>query len=396
MGSASTLSSESVALGLEIQSSLNPIQSTLRLDLRLPTELLLDILALSLPAAVPTSSFAPPCRELLGHLISLAPVCPLFLAFARKKLLRHPIVSTSAQADSLLQTLARVGGDARRLSVAAPKAGSQAVSAAQLVSLLEACPTVERVEAEELEDESDDDLDGGALPRELWHLSTCRTSKGADLHCTVESTAYCILPRALFNAIINSHEPVAARPSLPRLTVCLRNLRHLSLHSSSPLPSSSALESLLSPKRLPSLQHLSLDRFPSTVGLRELAPSLRSIRGSYFAPDLDLVSCRAVCYTGSLCRTSYNLPPSTQTLYLPAMGKCSSVPWIVSEVLGCAELKELHVLKLGVEGSAVRQACKDRQVRLVEIDLAEQGERGTHGGAYWDKLVREMDAAVNS
>lgn len=155
-----------------------------RPDLRLPTELLLHILALVAAPRQPTPNSADPARPSsapppapspaqASALLTLAPACPLFLDFARAELLRHAAISTAEQADGLLRFLEADGTGGRGqgvrgLTVRAPRRGGGAVKGAQVVKLLEICTRVEEVRIEALKDEREEYTDGGAFPSELF------------------------------------------------------------------------------------------------------------------------------------------------------------------------------------------------------------------------------------
>lgn len=184
-------------------------------------------------------------------------------------------------------------------------------------------------------------------------------------------------------------QPRPSPPPASSLSTSSPHLPHLirlSITSTSLPPSLSAL---LSPTHLPSLLSLSLPRFHYSLPLSHLTPSLVALRSTHFAPALAFPAARAVCYSGSLHATSYNLARSTECLFLPTMPRRSSVPWMVSAVAGLERLEEVHVLRLGQEGEGLRGVCKERGVKLVEIDLGGKAgeEWGGDGDKYWQGLV---------
>lgn len=69
------------------------------------------------------------------------------------------------------------------------------------------------------------------------------------------------------------------------------------------------------------------------------------------------------------------------------MPRVTSVPWIVSALSRLDKLQEVHMLALGGSGESVRGACKERGVRLVEIDLGKVDDWGGDGSRYWERMV---------
>jgi len=193
----------------------------------------------------------------------------------------------------------------------------------------------------------------------------------------------------IFPNYVGKWLPSSSSHSLPaphRPKVHLTRLRHLSIHTHL----APELSPILDPAYLPFLQSLSLARFTYTYPLAQLTPQLIAIRSAHFSPQLNFPSVRACCYTGSLSSTSYNLPGSTEVLFLPTLPKNSSVPWLASTIASADRLAEVHMLKLGEQGDSVRLVCRKRGVKLVEIDLGEVGEWEVDGEMYWQGLVEKI------
>lgn len=139
-------------------------------DLRLPTELLLEILALATAGGPAQSARSPPTQQQLAMLVTLAPVCPLFQDFSRSNLLRYSTVGDQRQAEGLLSFLKGDASQSRgvqRLAVRAPRRGAEAVRAEQVVHLLQECTELVEVNIQQLLDEREEYSEGGEFPGEF-------------------------------------------------------------------------------------------------------------------------------------------------------------------------------------------------------------------------------------